>query len=399
MDPRLLFLAQAYPPPLEGGSVVYLYNLITNLPHERTLVVTDAREEQGAFDCYQAYPVIRTAHLYKDDVTKQERISEFLHLTRAARRVVDPGEVSLVHAGEVLPSGLVAWWLKKRVGLPYVVYLYAEELSGLHSRKDLLWATVLKKIYRLVVREAAGCVVVSDYTRDLLTIYRYRTPRVLKVVPMVGEARMPDEIEKSALLNRLGHTGDESYILAVGRLIERKGFDNLLRAFGLLQCSHPNARLLIVGRGPQEQMLKESAIELGVGDKVHFAGFVADEELPAYYEVSDVFAMPHRELPDGDTEGCPTVFLEAGAHGKPCVGGSAGGVRDAIIDGETGMIVDGSIPSHIAHALDRLLTDRELARRLGENGRKRVRTELSPATGAKKVLQFSRDILGLQEAD
>jgi phosphatidylinositol alpha-1,6-mannosyltransferase len=97
--------------------------------------------------------------------------------------------------------------------------------------------------------------------------------------------------------------------------------------------------------------------------------------------------MPHRELPNGDTEGCPTVFLEAAVFGKPSVGGNAGGVGDAIIDGETGLVVDGHDQEVVASAVARLLLDSGLAGRMGEAGLKRVRG-MSPARNAQAVREF-----------
>ena len=124
-----------------------------------------------------------------------------------------------------------------------------------------------------------------------------------------------------------------------------------------------------------------------------FAGFVLDTEKAAFFDLCDVFAMPHRQLADADTEGCPTVFLEAGAHGKPVVGGRAGGVSDAILDAQTGFIVDGERPEQIAKALVSILTDRALAVRLGARGRQRVLEDLSPEKGAQVLMDYSQAVL------
>jgi phosphatidylinositol alpha-1,6-mannosyltransferase len=155
----------------------------------------------------------------------------------------------------------------------------------------------------------------------------------------------------------------------------------------------PNTILIIVGRGIEKDKLQRLVDELGLRNHVMFSDFVDDDELAALYTICDVFALPHRELKDGDTEGCPTVFLEANAHGKPVVGGDAGGVRDAIWDNVTGFIVNGRMPDQIATALIRLLGDRQLAAQLGENGRQRVINDLTPQKGAERLLVFCREIL------
>jgi phosphatidylinositol alpha-1,6-mannosyltransferase len=150
---------------------------------------------------------------------------------------------------------------------------------------------------------------------------------------------------------------------------------------------------VLAGPGPLLDELLDLARECGVSDKVIMTGRVSDSELSALYDLCVVFAMPNRELPDGDTEGFGTVFLEANAHGKPVVGGRAGGVSDAILDGQTGIMVDGQNTDEIAAAIINLLGDPELARRLGENGRERVLREFSPAKAAGRVLAFSQEII------
>jgi phosphatidylinositol alpha-1,6-mannosyltransferase len=169
---------------------------------------------------------------------------------------------------------------------------------------------------------------------------------------------------------------DQRVILCVGRLIERKGQSDLIRSMPQILSVFPNTILIIVGRGLESNKLQKLVDELGLRNHVIFSGFVDDDELAALYNLCDVFALPHKELEDGDTEGCPTVFLEANAHGKPVVGGDAGGVRDAIINGVTGF-----------------LGDCQLAKQMGEHGRQRVLNDLTPQKGVEHLLAFCRNIL------
>jgi phosphatidyl-myo-inositol dimannoside synthase len=160
-------------------------------------------------------------------------------------------------------------------------------------------------------------------------------------------------------------------VLTVGRLVERKGHDTMLRALPRVIRQVPNVVYLIVGSGPYESRLRSLARELELEDNVVFCGHVPDDELVAYYHACDVFAMISRELP-GDTEGFGIVFMEAAACAKPTVGGRSGGVPDAIVDGETGFLVAPTAPEQVADAIVRIGRDRSLARRLGEMGRVRV---------------------------
>jgi len=127
----------------------------------------------------------------------------------------------------------------------------------------------------------------------------------------------------------------EKKILFVGRLIERKGADDLLRAFKLVVERNPNVKLIIVGDGPQKKSLTSLAEKLGVKNKVEFAGALRGRNLYEKYQECNVFIMPSKRLA-GDVEGFGIVFLEAGFYGKPSIGTWSGGIPEAVIHNETG---------------------------------------------------------------
>jgi phosphatidylinositol alpha-1,6-mannosyltransferase len=160
-------------------------------------------------------------------------------------------------------------------------------------------------------------------------------------------------------------------LLTVARLAPHKGHDMVIRALPRILARVPDTAYLIVGSGATERALRRLAEELGVGEHVRFAGFVAEHELAGHYHVSDVFIMPSREL-DGDTEGFGIVFAEAAACGRPTIGGRTGGIVEAVEEGRTGLLVDPTSTDEIVEAAVRLLSDREMARRMGEAGRSRV---------------------------
>jgi phosphatidylinositol alpha-1,6-mannosyltransferase len=174
----------------------------------------------------------------------------------------------------------------------------------------------------------------------------------------------------------LGDRARGQVILTVGNLVERKGHDMVIRSLPAVCQRVPEATYLIVGTGPFKERLDELAAELGVRDRVIFAGRVPDDELPDLYAMCDVFAMPSRTLlASHDVEGFGLVYLEAGACAKPVVAGRSGGIEDAVVDGFTGLVVDPSDVRDIGQALIRLLTDSELRGRLGQQGRDRVEKE------------------------
>ena len=155
-------------------------------------------------------------------------------------------------------------------------------------------------------------------------------------------------------------------LLTVGRVVPRKGMDTIIRALPSLIETFPDLHYLLVGRGEYRATLEALAAELGVSDHVTFVGSVADGELVEHYRLCDLFVMPNRELPNHDTEGFGLVFLEANACGKPVIGGRAGGVVEAVRDGENGLLVNGDDVADVSRAIASVLGDEALADRLSD---------------------------------
>src|SRR5262249_26771858 len=160
-------------------------------------------------------------------------------------------------------------------------------------------------------------------------------------------------------------------ILSVGRLQRRKGFDSVIRILPGLVERGIDAHYVVIGIGEDTAYLRNLASQCGVAQRVHLLGHVHYDELPSWYAACDVFAMPNRDIA-GDTEGFGLVFLEAAAAGKPAVSGTAGGTGSAIVDGVTGLRIDGERLEDLGLALRRLLGDAAEAQRMGVEGRRRV---------------------------
>ena len=172
----------------------------------------------------------------------------------------------------------------------------------------------------------------------------------------------------------------------VARLASRKGHAQVLRTLAQLVPTHPTAHYLIVGDGPDEGRLRQMVRELGLEAHVTFAGYVPEEELNHYYDVADVYVMPSR--PEGDTvEGFGLVFIEAGARGLPVIGGRHGGVQEAIVDGQTGYLVDPLDRDEIARRILELIEHPALRRMLGKQGRKRVLSEFTAPRMARRTIE------------
>jgi glycosyltransferase involved in cell wall biosynthesis len=164
--------------------------------------------------------------------------------------------------------------------------------------------------------------------------------------------------------------GETPVVLLVARLVEKKGVDLLIRAAVLLRGVDFMVR--IAGEGPEWARLQRLAHELGVAERVTFLGPLSESEVRVEYRRATVFALPCQVLPDGDRDGLPNVLLEAMSHGLAVVSTTLGGVREAVVDGESGLLVAPRDEVALGDALQRLLADAALRSRLGTKARQTV---------------------------
>jgi phosphatidylinositol alpha-1,6-mannosyltransferase len=176
-------------------------------------------------------------------------------------------------------------------------------------------------------------------------------------------------IDSTQLRKELNLEG-KRVIISVGRLVHRKGQDHLIEAMPEILESVPEAHLLMVGTGPYLDHLAKLVAINKLENHVSFIGRISYQELPRFICAGDVFAMPSRSRLAGlEVEGLGIVYLEASSCGLPVIAGSSGGAPDAVIDGVTGNVVDGTNNHQIAKAAIELLNDPKKAKELGAAGR------------------------------
>ncbi len=165
----------------------------------------------------------------------------------------------------------------------------------------------------------------------------------------------------------LGLDPDRPTVVAISRLVPRKGFDVLLDAISILEL---DAQLVVAGAGRDRKRLEARAHRLGLDDRVRFLGRVSDATLPAVYRAGDAFVMMCRERWGGlEAEGFGIVFLEAAASGIPSIAGRSGGSHEAVVDGETGYVINPDDVMLLSQSLERLLVDPALRQRMGAAAR------------------------------
>jgi phosphatidylinositol alpha-1,6-mannosyltransferase len=283
-------------------------------------------------------------------------------------RIVRRERIQVVVIGELVYGGwLVApcrFLLRRKV----VLYIHGEELTI-----DPGHATIAQALRGTHLRLAHAIVTVSRFGQAaLIERYGIEPAKIELISNGIALDRFQPRPDNPTLRARYGLTG-KRVLLTVGGLSERKGMDRVIEALPAVLLRHPDLHYLIVGEGPYRARLDQLIAERQIGGSVTFAGTVSDEELLDHYAIADVFAMPHRQLASGDTEGFGVVFLEANACGVPVVAGTAGGAPDAVQDDVNGLTVDGDDVGAIAHALTRILDDPALRDRLRAGGLARAR--------------------------
>ena len=362
---RLLFVTQDFPPDV-GGIQTYSWEVATRLAEwvEALEVIAPRRPSAAAID--QAAPVPITRVPGRPDWLPVTALPAVVR--RSARLRPDVA----VHAQwQTVGASVLA---RRLTGFPRRIACVAHgrellfnPLSGLAGL-----GAAYDRIRRWALAQPDVLLPVSRYTARLLRD-RGASGARLHVVPNGTD---PDRFRPrrgTAVRDRLG-IGARPLLLTVGRLVPRKGVDTVLRALPRIAMSVPDVQYVVAGTGPDRDRLEQLATRQGVRDRVHFVGHVADEALPLYYSAADLFVMPVREAPP-DVEGFGLVFLEANACGTAVVGARSGGVPDAIVDGETGLLVPPSAPQALARALTGLLQNPARLDMMGRQGRTRtVRT-------------------------
>ncbi|OGL98026.1 hypothetical protein A2318_02120 [Candidatus Uhrbacteria bacterium RIFOXYB2_FULL_45_11] len=274
----------------------------------------------------------------------------------------------VVITSHVIPFGtaaMVAKWFTKK---PYIVITHGMDVRLAVRSKKSLTTRVLSGAYLVIANSNALAQELQQTfgLKNILTLYPSVDPAlVLKATKTVPEVFT---------------------LLSVSRLVDRKGHERVLQALALLKLNGSLSAFcyVIVGDGPMRQTLETLAIELQLESNVVFKGDVSDEELRNAYANADVFVMPVKN-DSIDKEGFGMVYLEAAAYGVPSIATRMSGVDEAVLDRETGLLIDDGNIEALAGSILLLANDQALREQLGSAARTRVTTEFTPAVQFSKL--------------
>ncbi len=366
-----LLVTNDFPPKL-GGIQSYLYELWRRLPPEETHVLTTPYDGAAKWDEAQRFHIERVDRRVLLPTPALAR-----HVERTAHDI----GADVVFLDPVLPLGLIG----RRLGaVPHVLIAHGAEVK-VPARLPGGGALV-----RRVLQSAAGVVAAGEYPARAAARAARRPLPTLVVPPGVDTDRFRplSRLARDSLRRRFDLATDRPVVLGLSRLVPRKGFDVLIDAVAGLDR---DVQLVVGGSGRDAARLAGRAAERGIAARTRFLGRVPDADLPDLYGCADVFAMLCRERWGGlEAEGYGIVFVEAAACGVPSVAGRSGGSHEAVVDGETGLVVDPRDVPAVRAALERLLADDTLRERLGDAARRRAVDQLTYDRHVAELLPVTR---------
>ena len=345
--------------PRTGGIETFVIGLLERIIGHEVTVFTSKQGDTAVYD--QQWFDKFGVRVIRD---RSKILLPSWRVTRAVKAIAASNDIEIVVFGAAAPLALMSSALRKS-GVKKVI--------ALTHGHEVWWAKIFP--FNLAIKRIGKSVdhltYLGEFTRQAISkaLTDKSAKEMVKIAPGIDTAHFipqPDAMQKRKELG----LQDKKIIISVGRLVHRKGQDKLIEAMPDVLRKIPNAHLLIVGVGPYKNHLEKLVNKLSLKENVTFAGRIMYDRLPSYLSAADLFAMPSRSRFFGlEVEGLGIVYLEASACGIPVVAGNSGGAPDAVLEGVTGLCVDGTNVAEIASALIEICSDAERASHMGAAGR------------------------------
>jgi phosphatidylinositol alpha-1,6-mannosyltransferase len=343
--------------PRAGGIESFVIGLLERIPVGEVVVYTSFQPDHESYD--QKWLSDYQVRVIRD---KSKVLLPTPRVIRELQALIRQNSITKVWFGAAAPLGVAARWLRKAG---------ATRIVALTHGHEVWWSKIWPFSWAIseIGKQVDYLTYLGSFTKSALSPHIKDASKLIRVAPGIDTDHF-SPCDSMSLRQRHG-LGSRPTIVSVGRLVHRKGQDRLIEALPKVLESIPDAALVLVGEGPHRKHLDALVNKYDLSGNVFFIGRINFAELPNYIGMGDVFAMPSRSRLFGlEVEGLGIVYLEASSCGLPVIGGSSGGAPDAVLDGETGYVVDGNDLTAISTQIVRLLSDEKLRKEMGGRGRK-----------------------------
>ena len=348
--------------PRAGGIETFIIGLLERMLPGTVMVYTSQQAESERFD--QRWREKYGVHVIRD---RRSILLPTPRVTRAIKNIITREGIESVWFGAAAPLAVMAKTFRA-VGVKKIV--------ALTHGHEVWWAKIppFSLAMKFIGAQVDYLGYLGEFTRNAIapSLNKRDRDKLIKIAPGIDTEHFSPMPRDPALVAELD-IKDSPTIVSVGRLVHRKGQDQLVKALPRIIEKFPRVKLIFVGTGPHQKAIEKLMKKLGVEKSVRFIGRIPHEQLPQYFALGDIFAMPSRSRLFGlEVEGLGIVYLEASACGLPVIAGNSGGAPDAVLSEKSGVIVDGTSVKEIADAAILLLSDSSKSRKLGRTGREWV---------------------------
>lgn len=344
--------------PRAGGIETFIIGLIQRLPKSSIVVYTSQQDDCAEYDArwLADYGVL----VIRD---RAKILLPTPRVNRAVAALARSKNITRVAFGAAAPLGWMSGHLRRAGVLRIVALTHGHEVW---------WSKVFpfNFILRRIASTTDSLTYLGEFTRNAISqsLSKKDADAMVKIAPGIDIEHF-NPVDATSLRASLG-LADKKVIVSVGRLVHRKGQDFLIESMPLILKSEKDAHLLLVGQGPYRAHLEKLVAKHKLAQHVTFIGRISYQDLPRYICVGNIFAMPSRSRFAGlEVEGLGIVYLEASACALPVIAGASGGAPDAVIEGVTGFVVNGTDTNQISDRVVELLANEELRKKMGSAGR------------------------------
>ena len=344
--------------PRAGGIETFVIGLIERLPRSSVIVYTSAQDNSAQYD--RSWLEDYGVEVVRD---KAKILLPTPGVAYCLKAIVRERKISTVFFGAAAPLGLLSRTLRK-AGVTHIL--------ALTHGHEVWWSKVwpFTVAIKSISRHVNHLTYLGEFTRRAITksITGEAAAHMVKIAPGIDTDHFSPQ--DATQLRRELELTEKKVIVSVGRLVHRKGQDVLIEAMPAIIKEVPEAHILMIGEGPYRSYLENRVKVLGLQERVTFIGRVQYADLPKFICAGNLFVMPSRSRLAGlEVEGLGIVYLEASACGLPVIAGNSGGAPDAVLQGETGLVVDGTSKAEVAAAVIELLQDADRSKAMGIRGR------------------------------